>query len=166
MNPNSNIGPNTTDTVVKIIIALVLLLIIIGVLVYVGWTNTINNVTNNEVISTPIPPVTAPTTSGAAFVEAVSQKAVPTNTINISNCTPEPPVAEFTNKASIKFVNDDAVIHSVSFSPAQTYFIPSKTSITKVFDFWKLPGVREYSCDSKAKAGMVVITVSQSAKTK
>jgi plastocyanin len=91
------------------------------------------------------------------IVRDVISKAQISTSVDISSCDAKPAITQIKMGLPIDFLNKDTSAHVISFSPARTYEIPANSKFRIVFDFYKFPGVRKYTCDSK-QAGSVLIT--------
>lgn len=95
-----------------------------------------------------------PTPTPEKVQEAISE-AESSHLIDISSCNPNPKVAKFRLGSQAVFQNQDSVAHTIAFSPTFKFSVPAKGRVTKSFDVWKYPGVRDYSCDKYIQAGSI-----------
>ncbi|HEX7724299.1 MAG TPA: hypothetical protein VF438_00995 [Candidatus Paceibacterota bacterium] len=142
---------NQTKSPATIIVtaAVVVIVIIIGALYYVQGGSTRSTMTQEQELAQQ---------KGAEFVQNVAQVAEKTTSIDISDCTPDPQQAHFKMGANVRFVNNSDVPHTISFSPDHTFVVGKSSRKYVVFDFWKFPGVRKYSCDTNSSVGVVYVT--------
>ncbi len=132
------------------------MLAVVVVLVFL-YVEKIPSVTKND--------TNAPQDASKIAVDKVLKEAKPVSAVDITACKPSPAVAppegiypvRLKINSKVDFKNSDAKAHDISFSPTHTYKIPAKGKLTITFNFYKFPGIRNYTCDFKP-AGSIVIT--------
>lgn len=143
--------PNTQPQLKKGVLVLGLVaLIIIGAAVYTQMgkikgttpTNTVPELSQEERVKN---------------VKVVLDKAQTANSIDISACKPYPETTQFKLGSTVEFVNKDSIEHKIMFSPEHNFVVPAKGKFKIVFNFYKFPGVRNYTCDNKPAGQIVVI---------
>ncbi len=140
-------------------------IVVIALLIVIGWVFFSNNANTTKMPSVPantypaakIPEPQTPTAVPAEIITAI-ESAVRIATIDVTKCLPKPLTATFEMGAKVRFVNDDTVAHQIFFNPALDFGVPAKGSQAIVFDVWRYPGLRKYSCDGVQGAGSVYIT--------
>lgn len=146
-------------------VAAIVVVVAAALLIVIGWVFFSNNANTAKRPSVPantpstaeIPRPQIPAAVPAEIITAI-ESAVRTTTIDVTKCLPKPVAATFEMGAKVRFVNDDATAHQIFFSPALDFGVPAKGSQAVVFDVWRYPGLRKYSCDGVQGAGSVYIT--------
>lgn len=159
MDPINQTNPNLGQTPAshsKTPLAILILIVVVGLGVYFYMGKGMPaSTTSNTATTTPTDKTQE---QRKQEVEAVLQTAVDAVSIDVSSCKPFPETAQFKMGSTVEFVNQDSVARTIAFSPEHTFKIPLKGKLKVKFDFFKIQGIRKYTCDGES-AGKVVITL-------
>ena len=137
----------------KIIIAAVVIIVLV-VAVYVIYQN---EELSNMKLTLITPTVSSTQAERGQYVSLVTKNAVPTDTIEISSCSPNPIDSSVVKGDEITIINNDAVSHKISFTPDHSFVVGTSSSIMIKADFGKTAGVYPFQCDSSTSTIGVVL---------